>query len=152
MIARLTLLLVALGIAVLVAGCGGGGDESESSATTVSTSSLNKAQFVKKANAICERGRKKFLNYLSHEVNFPEAIEVSIVPAFEGIVEQVRDVGAPKGDAAQIEAFLGSMQSGSDTLTEKRFSIKALPEIEPPFEGSARLARQYGIRRCVFAF
>ncbi|HSR95402.1 MAG TPA: hypothetical protein VLK56_11105, partial [Solirubrobacterales bacterium] len=78
--ARLTTLLLAtLATAALAAGCGGG----EGSAASVTTSSLSKAQFVEKANAICDEGREKALssNVLSgskasEREALPEAIKV----------------------------------------------------------------------------
>lgn len=150
MIARLTmLLLIGLGIAALAVGCGGGGD---SSTTTITTSSLSKPQFVKQANAICERGRSKFVKSVSSEPPFAESIEVVVVPMYEEIIEQIREIGAPKGDAAEIEAFLAAMQEGAETLEAKSASFKTLSDLEPPLEKSAKIAGAYGIKLCAFAF
>lgn len=163
MTARLTLLpLVAMVIAALVAGCGGGGDNSESagssagSATTVSTSSLTKAQFVQKANAVCERGRQKFLNYRypsnppTSERPFSEAVKVSIAPDLQEVVDGIRDLGAPQGDEPEIEAYLSAMQQGIDTIMEDHASLKTLPEVEASFLASAKLAHEYGAHLCGF--
>jgi hypothetical protein len=149
--ARLTLLLVgALAIAALVAGCGGGNDSSSS--TTVATSSLSKAQFVKKANAICEQGRTKFVNYLSKEVALPEAIVDVVAPTLEEVTSEIRELGAPKGGESQVEAFLASMQRGTEEMVAKRETAKVLSDIEPPFEESAKLAAKYGLDHCTYAF
>lgn len=155
MTARLTILLAtAIGLGALLAGCGGGSD---SSADTVSTSSLSKAQFAKKAEAACTKGRDEILAYespsgtgSSEKVQFQEAVTDSIVPALEGVVDNVRALGAPKGDAPQIEAFLESMEAGIKNLEQEKASMSSLSDVEGPLKDSGKLAREYGIEACSF--
>ena len=145
------LLFTALGIAALAVGCGGG-DDGDGSSTTVTTSSLSKPQFVKQADAICEQGRARFIKSISAEPPYTETIKVVIVPIYEEIIARISGLGAPKGDAAAVEAYLSEMQKGADTLEAESASFKSLPELETPLEKSAKLARAYGIRLCAFAF
>jgi hypothetical protein len=147
--ARLPTLLVAiLAVTGLAAGCGGSSDADEGGAsTTVTASSLSKAAFIKQANAICERERSLIIN---SKVPLPKAAATVYVPAFESIVVDVQDLGAPRGDEAEVEAFLGAMQEDTETLEERSSSIKTFAEIEGPFKDSAALAKKYGLSLCVF--
>lgn len=144
------LLVAATAIAAIAVGCGGdddgGGDAT--AATTVSTSSLTKEQFVKQANAICERERDKILN--SETATFEKAVTVDLVPAFESIVDELRALGAPQGDAATIEAYLDAMEEDIGSLEDKRRTISSFEEVEPLFKVSGTLAHKYGISNCAF--
>lgn len=137
------LLVVATAIAAIVAGCGGGGDE----ATTVTTSSLSKPAFVKEAEAVCEKARGKII---ASSQTLPEGISSTIVPALEGMVGEIRELGAPSGDEREVEAFLETMQQESEALTEKQASISSFPEVEEEFKTSGGLAQKYGMPKCAF--
>ena len=150
MSARLMLLLGGtMAIAAFALGCGGsdGGDSSEAS-TTVTSSSLSKAAFAKKANTICEKGRERIIGYPSASLS--KSIELGYVPAYQGIVEEIQALGAPKGGEAEVEAFLSAMQSDAAALEENKASITAFSETEPYFKSSAAAARKAGLARCTF--
>lgn len=131
-----------LSVGLLVAGCGSSGDS-----TTVTTSSLSKQAFTKKANAICERNRNEIVAATGE---IPEAIEVAYVPAFESLVEEIRELGAPKGSEAEVEAFLTAMEEDTQTLEEKQGSLSTFQEVEKQFKGSAAAAKKAGLSRCTF--
>ncbi len=135
-------MIALLSAGLLVAGCGSSDDS-----TTVTTSSLSKPAFVKKANSICERSRNEIIG-ASGEIS--EAIEVAYVPAFEGLVEEVRELGAPKGSEAEVEAFLAAMEEDTQTLEEKQGSLSTFQDVEKQFKGSAAAAKKAGLSRCTF--
>src|ERR1700741_4109911 len=100
-----------IGLAVAVAvfaavGCGGG--------STVPTSSLSKEAFVKKADAICTKGRermekgfaiylrknKKSIIALRHpsKADYEGLIGGVLIPNLEREIKEIRALGAPSGD------------------------------------------------------
>lgn len=152
---RLTMLLVGATIfAAFGAGCGDDGGAANVE-TTITTSSLSKAALVKKADAICDRGRRKALEYQTPNANFSEQesvallIEESLAPAFRKVVDEVRALGAPAGDEGDIEAYLNAMTAATTGLEEN--PPPKFTGIEKAFKQSARLARAYGIPRCAYA-
>lgn len=144
---RFVALIALLALAGLIAGCGGGGDS-----TTVTTSSLSKAAFVKKANAICEEGRSQALAYKpasekgSEKQVVTATIHEGILPAIQEAMEEVRELGAPEGDEAKVEAII----VGNEEMVEraKGKSYKYLAEMEEDFLPIAEKARSYGIDGC----
>jgi hypothetical protein len=150
--ARLTILIVTTMVgAALVAGCGGDDDD-----TTVTTSSLSKAAYVKKADDICDRGRRKIIAYqippeekLSPEESFENLVDEAAAPAFGEVVDEVRDLGAPRGDEPRVEAFLAAMRQAIEQLEESHES--EISAVETPFRRSAKLARGYGFDRCAYS-
>lgn len=139
--------------AVAFAGCGGGGDNTESATgTTVTTSSRSKAEFVALANGICKRTRAN-LNlemgeYLKeHEGDpgkkktIPDAFRVVGIRKFPAQIEEIRSLGAPKGNEQQVEAFLAAMQKVVDAPRQSTFR---------ELIRSAALARKYGLDDCAY--
>lgn len=152
--ARSKILLVMMMSAFVFAfatGCGddsdADGEDSDASATTVTTSSLSKAAFIKKANAVCEQERTKILNSTAP---LPKGVMAVYVPAYESLIVGVRDLGAPSGDEAEVEAFLAAMQEDTESLEKLAPKVKSFGETEDPFKDSAALAKKYGLSRCTF--
>ncbi len=152
MAARLPKVFAALvAMAALGGGCGGDDD----SGVEITTSSLSKDAFVKKANAICARGREQALSFVRRSASGPESrivakgVEEDVVPAFRQVAADLEALGAPKGDEATIEALVEAMNEGTDKL--ENGSPVSLAALAPPFEPSAKLARDYGIAGCAYA-
>jgi hypothetical protein len=154
LVARLTVLLLAMTAAVaLAAGCGGGGDATAGVETTVTASSLSKAAFVKKANVVCRREAQRAISYvpldrgeLSYQEAFDKTLEDAMLPAFRRVVDEIRKLGAPQGDEREVEAFLEAFAEAIDQLEENGASSPTGLEI--PFASSTKLARAYGIDNC----
>ena len=157
MIARAALLLLVV-TAMAVVGCG---DDSDSDAAdgSIETSSLSKAQFVKRANAICVKGNKKVVARLGaylgknaskkqgeEELN-ADAAKAVIVPEIESQIEEIRALGAPSGDEEQIEAFLVAQQEALDSLSSAK-RVSFTEELNKTFEEAGDLAVEYGISNC----
>jgi len=159
--ARLTMLLIAV-VAAMVVGCGGGDSEGsaadgegDSAVTTVSASSLNKAEFVRKADSICRSGAFEAIEGEPPDggpapVQLPDRVETVMVPAFTQVADEVQQLGAPRGDEAEVEAFLAALHEDIDSLEQRSSAQKSLVKLQYEFEGSSELARSYGIYACAY--
>jgi hypothetical protein len=147
--------LLASSLAVIAQGCGGGGSDSTASTTntTVTTSSRSRAEFVKLANGICKRARVHLIYEMGEYIKthegegkktptLPDAFRVVAIPKFPGQIEEIRSLGAPKGDEQQVEAFLAAMQQTVNAPPKLTFKKLRL-------EGA--LAQKYGLTDCVYA-
>lgn len=147
MIDRLvTPFIAVLAAGLLVAGCGDSNSGADAGSEQVTASSLSKAAFVAKAQAICNRRLNKVYSYEGEE------LVDAVLPNFGAIADEIRELGAPSGDEAKIQAYVDALESGLDKLDEQQQNgpIK-LNQISLPLKPSAKLARQYGISRCAFA-
>ncbi|MGN6216529.1 MAG: hypothetical protein ACTHN7_06170 [Solirubrobacterales bacterium] len=137
--------------AMIVAGCGSGG-------ITETTSSLSKAEFVKKGNAICAEGSKeinegfeKFAkeNGLSEKKRPPQAkleegIETVVIPGIRKEIEGIRALGPPDEEA---EAVLAAAEEALEEGEEDP-SLLAKEESAGPFAKVNKLSREYGLTKC----
>jgi predicted small secreted protein len=151
---RLIVLLAALvASAMLVAGCGGGSDSSES------TSSLTKAEFVKQGNAVCAEGNKEIEEGFEEfekehgsqskqptKAQLTEAIETIVLPAVRRQVEGVKALGAPSGEAAEVEAITDAAEEALEKSEEDPASLTT--EKADPFAKANELANEYGLVKC----
>jgi len=147
-----SLLLVAC-IAAAWAGCGGGGSDP---AQAVTTSSLTKAQFVKQAEAICTQGRLRALQYApsddteqSERDAFTESMQDTLLPALQEVVDEIYELGAPRGEEAQVEALLVSLQKGIDSTEE--LEQPTFISLEQRLAHAGKLAKKAGLESCVYA-
>jgi len=160
--ARLTILLAtATAIGAIAAGCGGGGNSSTSASTggiTVTTSSLGKAAFIKKAEAACdaERGKlipeidayfKKYGSKLPEPVLIVKMLQATLVPIVEAEIADVRKLGAPAGDEEEIAAMLAAQQKAVERV-KKMKRAPATEAVESNFVGATKLYRAYGFDAC----
>jgi hypothetical protein len=152
-------LAAALSGLLLVAGCG---DDSEASGgeIVVETGSLPKAQFIKRADAICDESIEKvqlagvaYLRdvegsdkpYEAQQEEAPKFIETVLAPQFEGQIDQVSSLGAPKGDEEEVAAVLEAMRQ---TLEEAEAEpVKFLQSVNP-FEKAEKVGKKYGFENC----
>ncbi|MGN6256121.1 MAG: hypothetical protein ACTHN3_00015 [Solirubrobacterales bacterium] len=153
---RVIALLAALAaLAMIVAGCGGGSESSES------TSSLTKAEFVKKGNAICAKGSKeinegfeKFVkeNGLSKTKAPPkavqeEAVETVLIPRIRKEIEDIRALGTPAEEGAEAEAVLDAAEEALEKGEEDPIQFLK-EESAGPFAKANKLAREFGLTKC----
>lgn len=150
---RLFALLGALAaLAIIVAGCGGGSDSTES------TSSLTKAEFVKKGNAICAKGNEEIEEGFEKfgkehgfskekepsQAELEEAVETVVIPSVSNEVESIRALGPPDEEAeAVLDAAEGALEKGEED--PKQFLKE---ESSGPFAKANKLAREYGLTKC----
>ncbi|HYJ21921.1 MAG TPA: hypothetical protein VEW07_07860 [Solirubrobacterales bacterium] len=142
----------------LLVGCGGSDDSTE----TLTTSSLSKAQWIKRAGAVCLNESVPILGRVNayeekhraktpraNEVVAGEAIRREVPPIMTDLIEELRALGAPEGDEEQVEAFLLTMEEDTQGI-EDGPPLSSLVELTPKYADSGSLARQYGLLECAF--
>jgi hypothetical protein len=160
----LTLLVIALAISGAAIGCGGGSDRSSSVSSTITTSSLTKAEFIKKADAICAKGRQNTLPALAHYLQkhessasssideherFAGAIKAVFLPEIENQIREISELGAPSGDEQRIETLLDTLQQKIDVIKGWR-SIPSRFPVDREFRPAGELARDYDLVDCAY--
>lgn len=157
---RASLLLAVAALAV-VAGCGGSGSDE----VTVQTGSLSKAEFIKKADAICEAARTEFLakytKFLEthksainagkpqQEALLTEIVESILAPNIEGQIEQISGLGAPKAYAPEVAKFLNALQKRIEKGKENPNGLLATTT---PFVLAENIARRAAMNGCAESF
>ncbi len=139
---------------LLVAGCG-----SSSSTTTTTATTISKAEFVAKGNAICAAGSKTqeaafnaFAkkhglkeNQQPNKAQQAEAVNSILVPGIQTQINAVKNIGAPTGEEQQVSAAL-------DTAEQELSKVKANPELafgkESAFVGAGEKLHALGLTQC----
>lgn len=149
----------------LASGCGGS-DSSNASAggeITVETGSLSKAEFIERADKICETSQKQviqeFFAYIKvnkrpsskagQEAWMGKLVDDVLVPNYEERIAEISDVGAPEGDEEKVAAFLNAIQERLGEVQEKPNELNTNPE---PWAKPIKLATAYGFTVCAQAF
>jgi hypothetical protein len=139
--------------ALLATGCGGGGD-----GDTVTVSSMSKSQYVKKADRVCEEGTKNsevdFGVFLKEEqsvknptkADFVKLVGTVVAPNVEAEVEELRELGAPRGDVGKVEAMLKAREESIAIAEEDPEAV--IQNSEKVFGKASRVAGEYGLKAC----
>lgn len=146
-IAGVALLIAA---ALVVAGCGGGGSSSSS------TPALSKAQYVKKANAICKKSqqeREAQVNELAEEVKpgadpgeLPKkGLVEAVIGPLGNMVDELAALPAPEGDEEKVEEIVEGYRKPVEEIEEEE-SVAFNGEL---FHEADEKALKYGIENCV---
>lgn len=147
----ISLAVVLLGAALAAAGCGGDSDES-------STSSISKAAFIKKTDAVCKRGNSRmevaFAHFLraNRNVTRPSKAEYEalvgkvLVPNVKREVKEIRAFGAPSGDEDRVDDFLEALEEGIEVAERNPKAVVSSSEVI--FGIPSRLASEYGLEVC----
>jgi len=152
---RTALALLAGSAALLAAGCGGG-----NGSEAITTSSITKPELVKEVNAACEKAEKKIqaeFREFTKDMHFSAeqkptaalASEVSntiFIPAVEDELDEIRALGAPKGDASQLHGIVAAIEEGLNRV--KADPQAALGSVAASFGRAERLAASYGLEPC----
>lgn len=144
----LTLLVCVASLVVLVAGCGGSSE---------TTAPISKAEFVKKANAICVAGQERLnagFQAITNEQSAvrPLAVEEQewvnriIVPSISREVAEIRNLGAPAHDNGQVEALLAAIEDGLRKVQEDPKAVLATSAEK--FAKATKRATAYGLDAC----
>jgi hypothetical protein len=149
-LAGATLMLPVLTLAL--GGCGSGGAES--------TSSLTKAEFLKKGNAICATGGEE-INKAYEEFSrkhvaggktpskalLDKAAAEIVLPVREKEVRALRALGAPSGQEERVDVMLAAWEEGIEKGEKDPNSLrKAGPEFA--FYKSYSMGIDYGLKKC----
>ena len=141
------LVLVVLGLALVGAGCGGGDDKS--------SSSLSKAEFIRKGNAICAAGNKQIeakagqlfgTKQKPSEGELKQFASTVLLPSVEKQVAELKKLSPPSGDEDEVKAILDAAQDGIDKGKQDPLSLTQ--EKGGPFDKANALARKYGLTVC----
>ncbi|HEV2858067.1 MAG TPA: hypothetical protein VGW80_06665 [Solirubrobacterales bacterium] len=142
----LLLSLTAAALVPLLAGCGSSGEE----ATAQTTMPL--AKYAHKTDLICGNGSLEQTEiatvYLEQHPNAREVelVEPAGVPPIEKEIQELHELGLPRGHEEQAEAFLEEMEAALEALKEEPSG--ALSQDHNPFEHSNELAKKLGLGDC----
>jgi ADP-ribosylglycohydrolase len=159
----LTIGIILLLLAAFVtAGCGGSGESSE---ITVPAGSLSKAEFVRKADAICEATRSRFAREYTAlvqkyqqqggssqaelKVVTDAIVKAALLPNYEKGIDEIVALGAPKGDEDEVAAFLNALR---ERLDEIEATPTKLASTITPFARVEKKAEAYGLTGCAESF
>lgn len=78
----------------------------------------------------------------------PNAAREVIKPALHTQIDEIRNLGAPRGDAVEIESFLSSLLSGVDEIIAKKPTT--FEEAQLLLQPAGDIARHYGIDQCEY--
>lgn len=147
--------------ALLWTGCGSS-DSSESE-----TGSLTKAQFIKQADAICQKGsrqaEREYATYVrrNSDVVSPqttqseqaaaaaEIIDTVYIPAHEKEIDEIRSLGAPESDEEKVTAILDAMQRALAVAEDHPLGfLRNGDSAYRSFAKAGKLAKAYGLTVC----
>jgi hypothetical protein len=138
-----------LALALGVAGCGSGKASTQTQAVAVSA--ISKAQFVKRANAICARGNAANkaagakLGGHPSEAQITAFVKGTEVPAVQAQIDAIRALGAPSGEAASVTNILELAQKAVDKVKSEPRIITTPTDV---FAAFANVAHPYGLTSC----
>lgn len=140
---KLSLLVTAA--AVLLAACGGGG------------SSITKAEFVKQADAICLKAKKKQAAGLEKAVKgepgaelTPAEIEnvimTAVIPPYRQAANELSELPTPSGGADEVDAMVASLEEALEKGEKQPASVNSVSN--SPFKTFDKQASEYGLEAC----
>lgn len=128
-------------VAVTAAGCGGS-----------SKPTITKAEYVKKANAICTHGNAAQQAAAASLGQHPSHAQINalvsgtFIPNIQAQIDAVRALGAPSGEEATVSHMLDVAQEDLDKAKSNP-SVFA-QENAHPFANFAAIAHPYGLTEC----
>lgn len=138
-------------LAVAMAGCGSGGSGTGGGA------SLTKAQFLKRANAICRKAYREINQTYGEfsragensasEAERNQEAERIVPPALNKAVSALRALGAPSGEGQRVEKLLSSYEEGIEAGEEDPLALRGT-EGEFALEGAYEKLWAYGLTGC----
>lgn len=136
----------------------GSSSSDDSEPSQLDSKTISKASFIKRGNKICEVtvGRvttqvAPVLQEVSDKDRIPteeELIDSVFVPRLQAEVDQLADLGMPKGDRAQVEAILTAIQKSVDEAEAD--PAAAVAAKSDHYAEAARAADRYGLTGCPF--
>jgi len=140
--------IIAIGVATaacLVAGCGGSGG-GETAAT-----GMTKAQFIKKAEAICsktqEEGREARIaleKAKGEELELDVAVRRIVGPTLKKEAEELRSLTAPAGEKEKLTRMIDNLSESAAAFAAKGSKTTSTPN----FEAFRREIEAYGLEAC----
>jgi hypothetical protein len=152
MLTRRLLALLACGLTAILAGAGCGGGEKGTSA------SIGKAQFVKRANAICTKrademhsdfvafSEEKNDNPSPSTAEYEEFVSEVVEPNLREQIAELRALGTPNGDDGRTEALYAAVEDSLKKAKERPELITT--QNQAIFGEAIKLANDYGLTAC----
>ncbi|HEX4344947.1 MAG TPA: hypothetical protein VHZ31_05245 [Solirubrobacteraceae bacterium] len=154
-------------VAALAAGCGGSGGAGKSTGTVAPATAagppavrLTKTQFIFKANDICLgtsnqiakaaskiRAQTKKTGKLPPTPQVAQFLEHTSLPAYDAMVDKLRDLTPPKRDEKTIDAYIASLAGAIDTAKANPVKYSSASAADPFADANAR-AVKYGMKAC----
>ena len=144
-----------LAMALLVAGCGS--DSDTGTASDEAPAALAKPQFVKQANQICAQGLKEKDQAVAVSLkesaqaggpptskDIEKMVEEAVLPSYDKTIDQLGQLGVPKGDEAKVEKMIGEFEAAIKTAEAD--PVKATKK--NVFEAADEAAEDYGLDAC----
>jgi|GEM_PF-562731 len=143
-----------------ISGCGSSSSDAASTGgVTVETGSLSKAEFIKKADAVCEEFQEKSAkrlvgyareNHMDLSSALSDAAKAALfegvfVPIYRNQLAQISELGAPEEDVDEIAAILETAEAEIAKGQRDPSATLASNELIPK---AAALARKYGLVVC----
>jgi hypothetical protein len=135
--------------------------DSGSSPETAPSELIAKAEFLRKADGICEATTQKITSQtfpvIEEEQKKPgynrKSVEAELIaevmgPALQGEVEQLRALGAPAGDEARVNAMLAAIQEVGVAI--ERNAQELVKTGDSPMVKPTKLAESYGLESCPY--
>ncbi len=142
----------ALAAASFFTGCGGDNDNT----TSASDSTLTKAEFISRADAICAKANKKDNaagdRFFKNNPNPTDAQHVQflnqhVIPGIQAEIDGVRALSPPSGDEEEVKAILDAAQQGLDEARQNPL-VLTQEQGPPAFAKADKLAAAYGLKVC----
>lgn len=156
-LSRLAILALMLLAPTWVGACGG--QSTPGPTTRSTTSSLQRSEFVRRANALCAQHRRdryaSTTAYLSrHEDASADerivgALQQVYIPTMDAQLADLRGLGVPSGDGTRIEAILVAFERALDGARRLK-TASSTTALDKQFEKAGRLARGFGLVECTY--
>jgi hypothetical protein len=154
------LCLIALGVVALLVGAGCGGGDGDTAAESPYPPLVPRAEFVKKAKAICdryneERGedveafyerRQRETGATQEVVGAVELINVIVVPSLRRELKQLEAIGLPEGDAYDGETIWQTLSTVVHEVEVEGIYAWRSAKLLPPFRNRSH---QFGLDGCI---
>lgn len=148
-------------LAALVAGCGGGGGEESTAAATTETgpAALSKAELIEQGDAICAEVNAAVGAAGSTSAGAGETI-VQVAGLYEGMVERLKELGAPREESAGYAEFIAAAEELSQAESNVKLAYEreeteeltaASSEVSTALTKFEAAAHQFGFEKCAEA-
>jgi hypothetical protein len=129
---------------LVLTGCSGSG-------TTAEAQVLTRAEFIKKADAICADSQARLEKSgagISADTSLSEIrtfLETQAIPEMTATVSRIRKIVPPSGDEKQVGALLDEIEAEVVKLRKNPMAVMG----DGAFASARKLAAAYGLRTCL---
>jgi hypothetical protein len=149
-LASMTALLVSLALLAALTGCESGGD-----ASATASEPLTKAEFIKRASAICGKEdeekterleaaaqSEKGLNASKRELK--RLIVVAVIPLYQELISELASLQPPAQDKAKVAKIVSTFKA----ILREAEAKPGYLVLHDPFTKADLMAQRYGIENC----